>query len=95
MTIEWYRDLVIIILGIVAVGFCIFLAVIVFRLYHQIRPLQDAAKDTLAAAKSVVSASSDVLKPLLQLVALIQGIEKGIKVVNDILKKTRGGEHEQ
>jgi hypothetical protein len=95
MTIEWYRDLVIIILGIVAIGFCIFLAVIIFSFYRQMRSLQNAAKDILAAIQSIVSATSDVLKPLLQLGALIQGISQGIKAVNEIRGEKRGGEHGQ
>ena len=95
MTIEWYRDLVIIVLGIVACGFFIFLSVIIFDLYRQAKSLQNSVKDTLSTVRSIAAVINDVFKPLLPLVALIQGVSQGIKGVTEILEKIKGGNHGQ
>ena len=95
MTIEWYRDLLIIILCLVVSGFCIFLSVMFFNLYRRAKSLQEHMKDTLTTVQSIATIINDMVKPLLPLVAVVQGISQGIKAINEIIDKIKGGNHDE
>lgn len=102
MDIEWFRDLVICISGLVATGVVIFAAVLLYLFYRRLRPILDsveAASDkagsildsiegTTATIKGISSYVADeVVKPTVQVVALIQGIRSGIDVISRFFKK--------
>ncbi len=92
MGIDWFRDLVISIFGLVATGVLIFVAVIVYSLYKRAKPILDSMKTTSASIQGLSSYVRDeVAKPLIQVVALIQGIRQGIDTVSTLFKKYRGG----
>ena len=95
MGIEWYRDLFIIILCFVISGFFTFLAVICFNLYRRAKNLQSHAKETLAMVETIASIFNDIIKPLLPLIAVVKGASQGIKAVNEIIEKFKGGNHGQ
>ena len=92
MNIEWFRDLIICIGGVVATGVLIFIAVMLYSLYHRTRSIVDSIE---AAAKTMRGISSyagdEVAKPLIQIAALVQGIRQGINTVSKIFKKQEGG----
>ena len=52
MSIEWFRDLIISILGIVAIGALIFIAVILYSFYRRTRPIVDSI-NTITKALAV------------------------------------------
>lgn len=94
MSIDWLRDLVIIILGLVATGVLIFLAVLIFSLYRRARLILDSTQGILRSVQSAISYSGDKLvKPTMQLVALIQGVTQGIDAISKLFKKREGGRH--
>ncbi len=77
MSIEWVRDLIICILGLVATGVLIFLAVLAYSLYRRIKPVVDTAR---AISRTVA-----------QVVALVQSIRQGIATFSQFFRKKEGG----
>jgi len=88
MSIDWLRDLVICIFGLVAAGVLIFLAVLAYSLYRRAGPVLDSAKAILSDVQGIVSYAEDkVVKPTIKLVSLIQGIRQGVDTFNKIFRK--------
>ncbi len=86
MGIEWFRDLSITILSLVTTVVLIFASVLVYQ-------LQCAAKNTLSSVKQASDSVSDTvamvqegIKPLLPILALVQGILGGIKGIGKLFK---------
>ena len=94
MSIEWFPDLIICIFGIVAAGVLIFIAVVLYSLYRKTSSLLDSLKATSATIQGISSYVGDeIVKPLTQAVALIQGIRQGIDTVSKFFKKSEGGKN--
>ena len=94
MSIEWFRDLVISIFGLVAAVSLVFIAVLAFSIYRRIRPILDSVKTTSKTIEEISSyAGDEVAKPLMQVVAFIQGIRQGINVISKFFKKKKGGKN--
>ncbi len=92
MTIEWFRDLIIAIWGVVAIGVLVFIAVLSYLLYRRIKPIIESAKATSRTIQNLSSyASGEVAKPLIEVAAVIQGIRQGIRMVSKFTKKKEGG----
>ena len=92
MAIEWLRDLVICISGLVIVGVLIFIAVILYALYQKTKSIVDSIEYTAKNISGISSyAAKEVVKPLVQVAALIQGVRQGINAVSKIFKKQEGG----
>jgi Mg2+/Co2+ transporter CorB len=72
MSIEWLRDLIIIIAGIVTIGVLIFIAVLAYSIYRRMKPMLD-----------VISTFSKLMAPL---VAMVQGIRQGIATFMEFFK---------
>lgn len=94
MSIDWFRDLVISISGLVLIVVLIFIAVLSFSLYRRTRSILNSIRATSRTIQGVSSYVGDeVVKPVTQIVALIQGIRQGIDAVSTLFrKKERGGE---
>jgi hypothetical protein len=94
MDIAWFRDLVICISGLVVTIVVIFIAVLAYLLYNSARSALDSVKATAATINEISSAvRDDIIKPILQLVALIRGVFQGIDLVNRFFgkKESEGG----
>ena len=92
MGIDWFRDLIICILGLVATGVLIFIAVLLYSFYHRTRSILDSIETISRTIQGITSyVGSEVAKPLIQVVALIQGIRQGIDTVSKFFKKQEGG----
>ena len=92
MSIDWFRDLVISIFGLVATGVFIFIAVLSYSLYRRTRPILDSIKTTSATIQEISAYVGDeVVKPVSQVVALIQGIRQGMDTISKFFKKKEGG----
>jgi len=87
MDIGWYRDLAIIILVVVATGMLVVISVLAISLYRRVKPILDSAK-------AIVQTVQEVVKPLVQIAALVQGIRQGIDGVNKIFHR-KGGKDER
>ena len=93
MSIDWFRDLVISISGLVLIGVLILVAVLSYSLYHRVRSILDSIKNTSRNIQGISSYVGDeVIKPVTQVVALIQGIRQGIDTMGKLFKKKEGGD---
>ena len=92
MSIDWFRDLAISISGLVLIGVLIFVAVLSFSLYRRARAVLDSIKVTARTVQGISSyVGGEVAKPLIQVVALIQGMRQGIDTISKLFKKKEGG----
>lgn len=88
MDISWFRDLVICVWGAVATLLVIFLAVIMFLLYRKAKVVLDSIEMTSATIYRISSTVEDeVVKPIVQVVSLVQGIRQGIDFINRFFRK--------
>ena len=92
MSIEWFRDLAIIILGLGATAAIIFIGVLVFLLYRKLRPILNSVKATTKTVENISSSvEEEVSRPLAQLAAFIQGISQVVSLVSKFSRR-KGGE---
>ena len=92
MSIDWFRDLTISILGLVTAGVLIFVAVLAFLLYRRVRSILDSIRTTSRTIQEITSYAVDgVAKPVIQVLAVVQGIRQGINTVSKFFKKEGGG----
>ena len=95
MSIDWFRDLIICIFGLVATGVLIFVAVISFALYRRIRPIVDSIKTTSRTIQGISSYVGDeVVKPVIQVATFVQGIRQGVDTISKFFKKKEGGRND-
>ncbi len=93
MSIDWFRDLVISISGLVVAGVLIFIAVLLYSLYRKTSSILDSLQATSTTVKGVSSYIGDeVVKPVVQIVAIAQGIRQGIDTVSKFFKKKGEGD---
>lgn len=92
MSIEWFRDLIICIFGVVAAGVLIFIAVLLYSIYRKTGSVLDSVKATSTTIQGITSYVGDeVVKPMTQVVAIIQGIRQGVDTIGKFFKKSEGG----
>jgi len=90
--IDWFRDLVLCVFGLVATGVFIFIAVLLFLLYRRVRAILDSVKATSRTIQDVTSYVGDeVVKPVIEVAAIIQGIRQGIDTIGKFFKKGERG----
>lgn len=95
MGIDWFRDLAISIFGLVAAGVLIFITVLIFSLYRRIKVILDSVKTTSKTIQGLSSYVGDeVVKPVIELAAIIQGVRQGIDTVSRLFKKKEGGRND-
>ncbi len=87
MGIEWFRDLSIAILGFVTIAVLIFTAVLAYSLYRTTKSTLLLIKATSKIAYDTVSLVQEGLKPQLSILAMIQGISGGFRVISKMFKK--------
>ena len=88
MGIEWFRDLAIAISGLVLMGVFIFIAILAFLLYRRVSSILDSVKTVSRNVEGISSFVTDeVAKPLIQVVAFVQGIRQGINAIGKLFKK--------
>ena len=86
MDIGGYRYLAIIILVIVAAGALVVITVLTISLYRRVKPILDSAK-------AIIQTVPEIVKPLVQIAALVQGIRQGIGSFGKLCGK-KGGKDE-
>ncbi|MDO8491162.1 MAG: hypothetical protein Q7T04_04005 [Dehalococcoidia bacterium] len=87
MSIEWFRDLSITILCFVTTAVLIFTAILVYRLYRTLKSILVLVKEASKIAYDTVSLVQECIKPLLPILAVIQGISGGFKGISKMFKK--------
>ena len=91
MTIDWFRDLVICIFGLVAIGVLVFIAVLLYSLYRRSKSILNSVKAIVGSIQSIYSGTEDMVKPLVQIVTMVEGIRQGIDTISKLFKKKEGG----
>lgn len=88
MTLEQFRDIVIIVMGIVATGALIFLSILVYSLYRRMneimKPLEAASTALQTLAMAVTRPLSE---PINQVAAFVEGVRDGLQKVVAIFQK--------
>ena len=91
---EW-RDLVIIIWGLIATIAAVFISVIVFLFYRRTISLLESADAVVGKVADIVDyADKEVIRPVTQLGTLIQGIVQGISLFSGLFKRKKEEEDE-
>ncbi|MGD8500984.1 MAG: hypothetical protein PVJ86_10075 [Phycisphaerales bacterium] len=95
MSIDWFRDLVISIAGVLAIVVLLLIAMLTFLLYRRAKVILDSIKTTsqnIAGISTYVT--NEVAKPLIQVVAFIQGVRQGVNAISSLFSKKKGGKDE-
>jgi hypothetical protein len=87
MGIEWFRDLSITILGFVTSVVLIFGAILSYLLYRRIKSTLLSVNAAAKAVQDTVTVVQEIIKPLLPILALIQGIRSGFESIFKIFRK--------
>ena len=95
MSIDWFRDLILCIFGLVATGVLIFLAVLSYLFYRRTRSILDILDSIKATSTTIQRISSyvgeEVVKPVIQVASMVQGVRQGIDTIGKFFKKQEGG----
>jgi uncharacterized protein YoxC len=82
MTIEWFRDLVIIIYCICGTVAFAALAVLAFILFSRVKPVIDSIKKITDTVERITSSVEEaVAKPITQIISFVQGIRNALGLV--------------
>jgi hypothetical protein len=88
VSIEWSRDLVIIIFGIGATVAVIILVVLAFMFYFRLKPLLDSMKKTAGTVAKITSTvETEMAGPMAQIISFVQGIRQAIGLFQRFFKK--------
>lgn len=90
MSIGWLRDLFIIISSIVAIGALIFFSILILLIYRRAKASLSAVLSAAEAVQTTtlyVKNEVNLARPIAQALAIIDGIRKGIEIVNNFTKK--------
>jgi hypothetical protein len=90
VTIGWFRDLVIIIFGLVGAGFLIIIAVMALSLFRRLKVILDSLKVTSANIQEISTvAKEQIVKPIIQVGSIFQSIAKWIEAIGGFLKRNK------
>jgi hypothetical protein len=95
MEISWWRDLVIVIWGLVATVAVTIITVVACILYKRVVRVLDSADSIAVRTNDLIDyAEEEVLKPAVQFGTLIQGVIQGAGLIADLFKKKEGKKDE-
>ena len=88
MDLSWWRDLVIVIWGLISAIAAVSICIVVFLLYKKLVPLVEDANIVVGKVGDVVDyTKQEVISPVVQFASAAQGIVQGITLIADIFKK--------
>jgi len=91
VSIEWLRDLVIVIYGLAATIIVILLGILAFKLYRKVVPVLDSVKNTAKTAEDISSSVRDTIAtPLACLASFSQGLTQALKMFGRFTGKKEG-----
>lgn len=109
MGIEWFRDLIICILGVITIAVLILFAVLVCSIYkksqyllatidlicERANSILDNIESTTETVHGIVTNIKEaVVNPVAQIIAIIQGVRQGINLVSNLFKKEEETQNE-
>lgn len=90
MTIGWFRDLVIIIYGLVGAIFLAAMGIMAFALYRRLKVILDSLTVTSANIQEISSvAKEQIVGPIMQVGSVFQGITRWIEMISKYFKKSK------
>ncbi|MEL7561850.1 hypothetical protein [Dehalogenimonas sp. 4OHTPN] len=89
MGIEWYRDLVIVIGGVVAILIGIVILLLVISIYRKTNAIYERSKTVMTSLEKAAdrvedftqTATQELIKPVIEIAALFQGLKAGLGVI--------------
>ena len=88
MDIAWFRDLVISVFGIATIVVLIFIAVLIFMLYHRIMPIINSIKTTTKTVENISTCiEAEVAGPISQMAAFVQGVRQAVSMIGSLRKR--------
>jgi len=79
VSIEWFRDLAICILGLGTTIIILFIGILIFLIYRKLSPILDSIKTTTRTVENVSSTvAEEVYRPLSYIAAFVQGIRQAV-----------------
>ena len=95
MTIPDFRDLIIIIYGIIGIIALILWTILGIWLFRRARPILDNIQTTSGNVKNMVeSIKEKIVDPAAQFLAMFMGIRQIIETIKQFFKKEQGGSNE-
>ena len=96
MSIEWLRDLVVCIFGIGATLVIICVGVLAFVFYFRVKPILDSVKKATKTVENITtSVEEEVVKPIVQVAAFVQGMRQAVGTVSRFTRRQEGGRDDQ
>ena len=92
MGIEWFRDLSITILGFVTSAVLIFTPIMVYRLYREAKSTLVLVKATAKTVQETVTLVQEGIKPMLPIMAIIQGVRGGFEFIKKMFSEENNEE---
>ena len=90
MTIEWFRDLIIIIFGLVGAIFLIIAGIMAFALFSRVKVILDSLKVTSANIQEISTvAKEQIVRPIMQVGSVFQSITKWIEMISGYFRKSK------
>jgi cell shape-determining protein MreC len=88
VSIEWFRDLIIIIFGIGATVAVVILVVLAFMFYFRLKPLLDSMKKTAGTVAKITSTvETEMAGPMAQIISFVQGVRQALGLFNRLFRK--------
>ena len=88
MTIAWFRDLVICIWGLGATLAVLVILALVILVYIKVRPILNSVKTVTKTVENIsTTVEQEMVGPLAQVVAFVQGFRKAVSTVSQFRKK--------
>ncbi len=95
MTIPDFRDLIIIICGIIGILVLIFWTILGIWLFRRVRPILDNVQTTSSTVRNMVDTIKEkFVDPAAQFMAMIMGLRQIVELVKQFFKKGQGGSNE-
>jgi hypothetical protein len=91
VSIEWLRDLVIVIFGIASTIVVIMLAIVAYKLYKKVLPVLASVKSTAKTAEDISSCVRDtIVTPLAFFASFSQGLAQALKLFGRFTGRKEG-----
>jgi len=88
MDLAWWRDMVIVVWGLITTIAAVCICILAFLLYKKLVPLVEDANVVVGKVGDVVDyTKEEVISPVVQFASAAQGIVQGITLIADIFKK--------
>jgi len=88
VSIEWFRDLAIVILGFGVTIAVILISILAFMLYHKLKPILDSVRSTAKRVENIsTTVEEEVSRPLAQLAAFVQGVRQAVGLFSGFVRR--------